>query len=58
MSGATAFDFVLAASIYLHINNRARAEDILQLGIGFFPDDMEINKLLASSFNPKTVHPN
>jgi tetratricopeptide (TPR) repeat protein len=50
MEGATAFHFVLAASICLHTNKPLQAETILEKGRERFPDDMEINALLANSF--------
>ena len=49
LEGATGFDFVLAASIYLHTGNEARAAAILRAGAVGFPDDADIKKLMAQT---------
>jgi tetratricopeptide (TPR) repeat protein len=49
MEGATAFHFVLAATLYLHTNKHSRAEVILRNGSLSFPDDPDIKTLIAKS---------
>ena len=49
LEGASGFDFVLAASIYLHTGNEARAVAILRAGAVRFPDDADIKDLMAKT---------
>ena len=49
LEGASGFDFVLAASIYLFTGNQARATAILHAGAVGFPDDADIKRLMAET---------
>ena len=49
MVGVVGFHFVLAASMYVHTGNHAKAEAILQAGTLSFPDDIDIKTMMANS---------
>lgn len=48
MKGASAFNFILAATLHLHTNMRQKAHTILHDGIRLFPEDAELRNMIAS----------